>query len=177
MPTVPILPVHVACVHSTICLSAPITKDLCQPLFTKFLFSHSYVTSLCEVELLIPCIFCVILQLHPAICSVSVCFEGCMHFCHHILHSCILVFSRLFPGLKIQQGCNFHSHCEPFAYFLTDTGYINTSYGWEILVTLTVLLAVLSITTTALLLWKRKASNNQIKNNTSPILGINFICF
>ncbi|NWY43128.1 NFAM1 protein, partial [Sylvia atricapilla] len=37
-----------------------------------------------------------------------------------------------------------------------DTGYINTSYGWEILVTLTVLLAVLSIITTALLLWKRK---------------------
>ncbi|NWI43047.1 NFAM1 protein, partial [Picathartes gymnocephalus] len=35
-------------------------------------------------------------------------------------------------------------------------GYINTSYGWEILVTLTVLLAVLSITATALLLWKRK---------------------
>ncbi|NXY30801.1 NFAM1 protein, partial [Pomatorhinus ruficollis] len=37
-----------------------------------------------------------------------------------------------------------------------DTGYINASYGWEILVTLTVLLSVLSITTTALLLWKRK---------------------
>ncbi|XP_020440439.2 NFAT activation molecule 1 isoform X2 [Corvus cornix cornix] len=37
-----------------------------------------------------------------------------------------------------------------------DTGYINTSYGWEILVTLTVLLAVLSVTATALLLWKRK---------------------
>ncbi|XP_032914746.1 NFAT activation molecule 1 isoform X1 [Catharus ustulatus] len=37
-----------------------------------------------------------------------------------------------------------------------DTGYVNTSYGWEILVTLTVLLAVLSITATALLLWKRK---------------------
>ncbi|XP_023804158.1 NFAT activation molecule 1 isoform X1 [Cyanistes caeruleus] len=37
-----------------------------------------------------------------------------------------------------------------------DTGYINTSYGWEILITLTVLLAVLSITATALLLWKRK---------------------
>ncbi|NWU81922.1 NFAM1 protein, partial [Onychorhynchus coronatus] len=36
------------------------------------------------------------------------------------------------------------------------TGYIDTSYGWEILVTLTVLLAALSITATALLLWKRK---------------------
>ncbi|NXP64922.1 NFAM1 protein, partial [Chloropsis cyanopogon] len=39
---------------------------------------------------------------------------------------------------------------------IRDTGYINTSYGWEILVTLTVLLAILSITATALLLWKRK---------------------
>ncbi|XP_054131237.1 LOW QUALITY PROTEIN: NFAT activation molecule 1 [Melozone crissalis] len=39
---------------------------------------------------------------------------------------------------------------------IRDTGYINTSYSWEILVTLTVLLAVLSITATALLLWKRK---------------------
>ncbi|NXU17145.1 NFAM1 protein, partial [Pardalotus punctatus] len=37
-----------------------------------------------------------------------------------------------------------------------DTGYRDTSYGWEILITLTVLLAVLSITATALLLWKRK---------------------
>ncbi|NWV44124.1 NFAM1 protein, partial [Grantiella picta] len=37
-----------------------------------------------------------------------------------------------------------------------DTGYMDTSYGWEILVTLTVLLAALSITATALLLWKRK---------------------
>ncbi|NXA08033.1 NFAM1 protein, partial [Sapayoa aenigma] len=36
------------------------------------------------------------------------------------------------------------------------TGYTDTSYEWEILITLTVLLAVLSITTTALLLWKRK---------------------
>ncbi|NXM08057.1 NFAM1 protein, partial [Tyrannus savana] len=36
------------------------------------------------------------------------------------------------------------------------TGYKDTSYGWEILVTLTVLLAALSITATALLLWKRK---------------------
>ncbi|XP_010123693.1 PREDICTED: NFAT activation molecule 1 [Chlamydotis macqueenii] len=36
------------------------------------------------------------------------------------------------------------------------TGYIETSYGWEILITLTVLLAALSITATALLLWKRK---------------------
>lgn len=160
MPTVPTLPVHVACVHSTICLSASITKDLCQPLSTKFLVFHSYVTSLCEVDLLIPCIFCVILQLHPALCSVRVCFEGCVHFCHHVLHTCILVFSRLFPGLKT------HSHCEPFAFFLTDTGYINTSYGWEILVTLIVLLSVLSITTTALLLWKKKASNYQIKSNT-----------
>ncbi|NXR01364.1 NFAM1 protein, partial [Sagittarius serpentarius] len=38
------------------------------------------------------------------------------------------------------------------------TGYVETSYGWEILVTLTTLLAALSITATALLLWKRKAS-------------------
>ncbi|NWQ94117.1 NFAM1 protein, partial [Burhinus bistriatus] len=37
------------------------------------------------------------------------------------------------------------------------TGYLETSYGWEVLVTLTALLAVLSITATALLLWKRKA--------------------
>ncbi|NXD24968.1 NFAM1 protein, partial [Spelaeornis formosus] len=37
-----------------------------------------------------------------------------------------------------------------------DTGYINTSYVWEILVTLTVLLSVLSITATALFLQKRK---------------------
>ncbi|NXA21424.1 NFAM1 protein, partial [Ibidorhyncha struthersii] len=37
------------------------------------------------------------------------------------------------------------------------TGYVETSYGWEVLVTLTALLAVLSITATALLLWKRKA--------------------
>ncbi|NXT11011.1 NFAM1 protein, partial [Prunella fulvescens] len=36
------------------------------------------------------------------------------------------------------------------------TGYVNTSYGWEILVTLTVLLTVLGVTATALLLWKRK---------------------
>ncbi|NXS42700.1 NFAM1 protein, partial [Balaeniceps rex] len=36
------------------------------------------------------------------------------------------------------------------------TGYVETSYGWEILVTLTTLLAALSITATALLLWKRK---------------------
>ncbi|XP_032545033.1 NFAT activation molecule 1 isoform X1 [Chiroxiphia lanceolata] len=36
------------------------------------------------------------------------------------------------------------------------TGYIDTSSGWEILVTLTVLLAALSIIATALLLWKRK---------------------
>ncbi|NXF22520.1 NFAM1 protein, partial [Rhodinocichla rosea] len=39
---------------------------------------------------------------------------------------------------------------------IRDTGYIKTSYSWEILITLTVLLAVLSITATALLLWKRK---------------------
>ncbi|NWX30707.1 NFAM1 protein, partial [Notiomystis cincta] len=38
----------------------------------------------------------------------------------------------------------------------TDTGYINTSYGWEILLTLTVLFTVSSIIATALLLWKRK---------------------
>ncbi|NXL51206.1 NFAM1 protein, partial [Podilymbus podiceps] len=36
------------------------------------------------------------------------------------------------------------------------TGYVETSYGWEILSTLTGLLAALSITATALLLWKRK---------------------
>ncbi|XP_075347777.1 NFAT activation molecule 1 [Mycteria americana] len=36
------------------------------------------------------------------------------------------------------------------------TGYVETSYGWEILVTLTTLLAALSITATGLLLWKRK---------------------
>ncbi|XP_010280000.1 PREDICTED: NFAT activation molecule 1 [Phaethon lepturus] len=36
------------------------------------------------------------------------------------------------------------------------TGYIETSYGWKILVTLTSLLAALSIAATALLLWKRK---------------------
>ncbi|NXX82462.1 NFAM1 protein, partial [Urocolius indicus] len=36
------------------------------------------------------------------------------------------------------------------------TGYTETSYGWEILVTFTVLLATLSIAATALLLWKRK---------------------
>ncbi|NXS16681.1 NFAM1 protein, partial [Mystacornis crossleyi] len=49
-----------------------------------------------------------------------------------------------------------------------DTGYINTSYGWEILVTLTVLLAVLSITATALLLWKRKASNKNKQKVVCP---------
>ncbi|NXS53495.1 NFAM1 protein, partial [Brachypteracias leptosomus] len=37
-----------------------------------------------------------------------------------------------------------------------DTGYIETSYRWEILITLTVFLAALSIIATALLLWKRK---------------------
>ncbi|NXX42197.1 NFAM1 protein, partial [Tricholaema leucomelas] len=36
------------------------------------------------------------------------------------------------------------------------TGYIETSSKWEVLITLTVLLAALSITATALLLWKRK---------------------
>ncbi|NWI50954.1 NFAM1 protein, partial [Calyptomena viridis] len=36
------------------------------------------------------------------------------------------------------------------------TGYIDSSHEWEILATFTVLLAVLSITATALLLWKRK---------------------
>lgn len=70
----------------------------------------------------------------------------------------------------MQQDCNFHSRCESFAFFLTDTGYVETSYGWDILVTLTVLLAALSIAATALLLWKRKASYNQI-------LGIYFTCF
>ncbi|NWS71785.1 NFAM1 protein, partial [Crotophaga sulcirostris] len=37
-----------------------------------------------------------------------------------------------------------------------DTGYTETSDGWEILITLTILLAALSMTATALLLWKRK---------------------
>ncbi|NXP14736.1 NFAM1 protein, partial [Thinocorus orbignyianus] len=37
-----------------------------------------------------------------------------------------------------------------------DTGYVETSYGWEVLITLTTLFAVLSITATALLLRKRK---------------------
>uniref|UniRef100_A0A8C4U8R7 NFAM1 Ig-like domain-containing protein n=1 Tax=Falco tinnunculus TaxID=100819 RepID=A0A8C4U8R7_FALTI len=36
------------------------------------------------------------------------------------------------------------------------TGYIQTSYGWQILITVTTLLVALSITATALLLWKRK---------------------
>ncbi|KFQ55534.1 NFAT activation molecule 1, partial [Nestor notabilis] len=36
------------------------------------------------------------------------------------------------------------------------TGYVETSYGWEVLITFTVLLAALSIAATALLLWKRK---------------------
>lgn len=66
----------------------------------------------------------------------------------------------------MQQDCNFHSCCEPFAFFLTDTGYVETSYGWEILITLTVLLAALSITATALILWKRKASYKKPKSNT-----------
>lgn len=124
-------------------------------------------SNLHEVQLLISCLFCMILQLHPALCSVRLGFEGCVHLCHHILHCfCILALSRLFPGLKMQQDCNFHSHCESFAFFLTGTGYVETSYGWEILVTLTALLAALSITATALLLWKRKASYNQIKSNT-----------
>ncbi|NXN21111.1 NFAM1 protein, partial [Nycticryphes semicollaris] len=38
----------------------------------------------------------------------------------------------------------------------TDTGYVETSYGWEVLIALTTLFAVLSVTATALLLWKRK---------------------
>ncbi|NXG58201.1 NFAM1 protein, partial [Hemiprocne comata] len=36
------------------------------------------------------------------------------------------------------------------------TGYLETSSGWKILVTVTTLLAALSITATLLLLWKRK---------------------
>ncbi|NXY44118.1 NFAM1 protein, partial [Ceuthmochares aereus] len=36
------------------------------------------------------------------------------------------------------------------------TGYVDTCHGWEILITFTVLLAALSMTATALLLWKRK---------------------
>ncbi|NXK55051.1 NFAM1 protein, partial [Chauna torquata] len=35
-------------------------------------------------------------------------------------------------------------------------GYVQTSYRWEILITLTTILAALSITATALLVWKRK---------------------
>nr|XP_013802786.1 PREDICTED: NFAT activation molecule 1 [Apteryx mantelli mantelli] len=48
-----------------------------------------------------------------------------------------------------------------------DAGYIQTSYTWEILITLTALLAALSITGTALLLWKRKVvcpGRNQLLN-------------
>lgn len=112
-----------------------------------------------------------ILHLHAALCSVRLGFEGWVHLCHCILHCfCVLALSRLFPGLKMQQACDFHSCCESFAFFLTDTGYVETSYGWEVLITLTTLLAALSIAATALLLWKRKASYNQI-------LGIYFICF
>ncbi|KFP83135.1 NFAT activation molecule 1, partial [Acanthisitta chloris] len=37
------------------------------------------------------------------------------------------------------------------------TGHTDTSSGWEMLITLTTVLAALSITATALLLWKRKA--------------------
>ncbi|NWZ21244.1 NFAM1 protein, partial [Asarcornis scutulata] len=37
-----------------------------------------------------------------------------------------------------------------------ETGYTETSYGWDILITFTALLAALSITATALLVWKRK---------------------
>ncbi|NXA54356.1 NFAM1 protein, partial [Nothocercus julius] len=40
----------------------------------------------------------------------------------------------------------------------TDAGYIQTSYRWEILLTLITIFAALSITGTGLLLWKRKAS-------------------
>ncbi|KFQ37591.1 NFAT activation molecule 1, partial [Mesitornis unicolor] len=36
------------------------------------------------------------------------------------------------------------------------TGYVKASYGWTILITVTALLATLSIAATALLLWKRK---------------------
>lgn len=113
MPTVPSLPV---CVHSTICLPAPITKELCQPLSTKFLVSHSYVTSLCGAAY----ILCLLCDSSAAPCSLfRVCFEGCVHFWHHILYSCILVFSTLFPGSKVQQDCNFHSHCDLSAFFLS----------------------------------------------------------
>jgi len=122
------------------------------------------LSDLHEVQLLISCLFCVILQLHPALRSVRLGFAGCVHLCHCILHCfCILAPLGLFPGLEIQQDCNFHSHYESFAFFLTGTGYVETSYGWEILVTLTALLAALSITATALLLWKRKASYNKKK--------------
>ncbi|XP_035165316.1 NFAT activation molecule 1 isoform X1 [Oxyura jamaicensis] len=37
-----------------------------------------------------------------------------------------------------------------------EKGYIETSYGWDILITFTTLLVALSITATALLVWKRK---------------------
>ncbi|XP_071891663.1 NFAT activation molecule 1 isoform X2 [Anas platyrhynchos] len=37
-----------------------------------------------------------------------------------------------------------------------ETGYTETSYGWDILITFTTLLAALSIIATALLVWKRK---------------------
>lgn len=124
-------------------------------------------SNLHEVQLLISGLICVILQLHPALCSIRLGFEGSMHLCQHILHCfSILARSKLFAGLKMQQDYNFHSHYDSFAFFLTGTGYVETSYGWEILITLTALLATLSITATALFLWKRQASYNQIKSNT-----------
>ncbi|NXS09878.1 NFAM1 protein, partial [Neodrepanis coruscans] len=56
------------------------------------------------------------------------------------------------------------------------TGYIDTSYEWTVLITLTVLLAVLSIIATALLLWKRKVlcprrnQLNIVRQNVEPQL-------
>lgn len=67
--TVPTLLVCVACVLFTVCLSAPVTEDLCQPLPTFLaLVVVSPPSNLHEVQLLRSCLFCVILQLHPALC-------------------------------------------------------------------------------------------------------------
>uniref|UniRef100_A0A8B9F250 NFAM1 Ig-like domain-containing protein n=1 Tax=Amazona collaria TaxID=241587 RepID=A0A8B9F250_9PSIT len=51
-------------------------------------------------------------------------------------------------------------------------GYVETSYGWEVLITFTVLLAALSIAATALLLWKRKVlfpKRNQLNILTQKV--------
>lgn len=166
MPTVPTLSVRVACVLSTIflLLSQKTFASLYLPSFLALIvMSPSFMKWSCLYP--VPSVSfcsCTLLSVQSEYILKGVCISATI-FCAPVFQ-----FSQgsLFPGLKIWQGCNFHSHCEPFAFFLTGTGYINTSYGWEILVTLTVLLAVLSIATTALLLWKRKASNNQTKSNT-----------